>query len=204
MVRSPCVAALALVAGLALSAAEARVLPGQPAPGFTLNDLSGKPVSLKDFRGRWVVLEWTNPNCPFVVKHYGSGNMQGLQKRYMAENVAWLVINSTAAGHSDHMDSAAKAAWMRQQGASPTAVLGDPAGTVGRAFGARTTPQMYLIDPQGTLVYAGAIDDKRSANPADIPTATNYVAQALAQARAGRAVEPASTVPYGCSIKYAD
>jgi peroxiredoxin len=194
-------AALSLTAWLA-APVQAQPAPGQAAPEFTLTSIDGKPVKLSDFRGRYVVVEWTNPHCPFVVKHYGSGNMQSLQKRFTAENVAWLVINSTNRNHSEYMAPAAKGKWIREQGAAATAVLEDADGTVGRAFGARATPHMYVIDPKGTLVYAGAIDDKRSANPADVKTANNYVVQALTEARAGRPVSAASTTAYGCSIKY--
>lgn len=193
------------IAGLglvALQPAAAQVAPGQPAPDFTLTSIDGKPVKLADFRGRYVVLEWTNPHCPFVVKHYGSGNMQSLQKRFGAENVAWLTINSTNKNHSEYMAPQAKVKWIREQGATPTAVLDDADGKVGRLFGARATPHMYVIDPKGTLVYAGAIDDKRSANPADVKTANNFVVQALTEARAGKALTHASTTAYGCSIKY--
>jgi hypothetical protein len=196
--------ALALAATFTLGAAsvQAQALPGQPAPAFTLTAVDGKPVNLADFRGRYVVLEWNNPHCPFVVKHYGSGNMQSLQKRFTADNVAWLVINSTNAGHSEYMAPAALAAWMKEQGATPTAVMLDADGKTGRAYGARATPHMYVIDPKGTLVYAGAIDDKRSANQADVKTANNFVVQALTQARAGQPLTSASTTAYGCSIKY--
>ncbi len=195
---------LALVAAFTLGAADvqAQAVPGQPAPVFTLTAVDGKPVSLADYRGRYVVLEWNNPHCPFVVKHYGSGNMQSLQKRFAADNVAWLVINSTNAGHSEYMAPAALAAWIKEQGATPTAVMLDADGKTGRAYGARATPHMYVIDPKGTLVYAGAIDDKRSANQADVKTANNFVVQALTQARAGQALTSASTTAYGCSIKY--
>lgn len=197
-------AALAVTAVLALGAAEvhAQALIGKPAPAFTLTSVDGKPVSLADYRGRHVVLEWNNPHCPFVVKHYGSGNMQSLQKRFTADNVAWLVINSTNASHSEYMAPAALAAWMKEQGGAATAVMLDADGKIGRAFGARVTPHMYVIDPQGTLVYAGAIDDKRSANPADVKTANNYVVQALMQVRAGQPLTAASTTAYGCTIKY--
>jgi peroxiredoxin len=196
---------LALAAALLVSAqAMAQAVPGHPAPAFALTDLAGKPVRLSDFRGRFVVLEWTNPSCPFVQKHYVSGNMPALQKRYTAEGVAWLVVNSTAANHPEFVAPAQQAAWLDKHGAAPTAAMLDPEGKVGRAYGARATPHMYVIDPNGKLVYAGAIDDKRSANPADVKTARNFVAQALDEARAGRPVATASTQAYGCSIKYAD
>lgn len=195
---------LAVWLTLAAAAACAQAVPGAVAPQFSLTDLAGKRVNLADFRGRFVVLEWNNPQCPFVVKHYASGNMQALQKRALADNVAWLTINSTAPSHQDFMQNEAKAAWVKQQQAAPTAVLMDTDGKVGRTYGARTTPHMYVIDPRGTLIYAGAIDDRRSANPADVKGATNHVTQALEQARAGKAVSLASTTPYGCSVKYAD
>jgi DNA-binding beta-propeller fold protein YncE len=148
------------------------------------------------------VLEWTNPGCPFVQKHYQSGNMQGLQKKYTGEGLVWLAINTTAPSSSDYLKPVALADWFKQQGAAPTAAVMDPDGKVGRAYNARTTPQMFVIDPAGKIVYAGAIDDKRSANVADVKTATNYVAQALTEARAGKPVSVASTQPYGCSVKY--
>jgi peroxiredoxin len=193
---------LALAAAAALSTAQAEPLPGNAAPAFTASDLAGKPVSLADYKGKWVVLEWTNPGCPFVQKHYQSGNMQGLQKKATGEGVVWLAINTTAPSSSDYLKPAALADWFKQQGAAPTAAVMDPDGKVGRAYNARTTPQMFVIDPAGKIVYAGAIDDKRSANVADVKTATNYVAQALTEARAGKPVSVASTQPYGCSVKY--
>ena len=176
---------------------------GQPAPAFELKDISGKTVKLADFKGRHVVLEWTNPGCPFVVKHYGAQNMQALQKEYTAKNVVWLSINSTAKSASDHLEPAALGARLvKDWGAAPTAVLMDESGTVGRAYAARTTPHMYVVDPAGTLVFAGGIDDKRSANPADIKTARNFVKAALTESMAGKPVSTPTATPYGCSIKY--
>jgi peroxiredoxin len=176
---------------------------GQSAPDFELLDTQGKRVRLSDFKGRHVVLEWTNPGCPFVVKHYGSQNMQGLQKEAMAKNVVWLSISSTAQGHADYLAPAALAAQYRQWGAAPTAMLMDDSGQVGRAYGARTTPHMYLIDPKGVLVYAGGIDDKRSSSPEDVKTAKNFVRVALGESLAGKPVSTPTTAPYGCSVKYA-
>ena len=176
--------------------------PGQPAPAFTLRDTSGRSVSLADFRGRTVVLEWTNPGCPFVQKHYDSRNLPGLQSRYGGAQLAWLLVNSTHPEHTDYLAPDALAARMKAWGAAPAAVLMDPDGTVGRAYGARTTPQMWVIDPGGTIRFAGGIDDKRSANPADIPTARNFVVAALEDMKAGRPVATASAPPYGCSVKY--
>lgn len=136
------------------------------------------------------------------MKHYGSGNMQALQKRYTADGVAWLAINSTSRSHGEYQAPAAAAAWLKDQGAAPTALLQDVDGKVARDYGAKATPHMYVIDPKGTLVYAGAIDDKRSTNPADVKTAVNYVAQAFTEIRAGKPVALASTQAYGCSIKF--
>ena len=189
---------LSLVAG----SAGATATVGQPAPAFTATDASGKTVSLADFKGKTVVLEWVNPGCPFVQKHYGAANMQGTQKDAAAKGVVWLAINSTAADAGDYLPPAEMAKWMQQQKAAATATLMDADGKVGRAYGARTTPHMYIVDPAGKLVYAGGIDDKATANPADIPRATNYVKAALNESLAGKPVSQASTRPYGCSIKY--
>ena len=176
---------------------------GQPAPAFQLPDAQGKAVKLSDFQGKFVVLEWTNPGCPFVVKHYGSQNMQALQKEATAKGVVWLSISSTAPGHADYLPPAKLAAQYQAWGASPSAILMDDAGQVGRAYGARTTPHMYVIDPKGVLVFAGGIDDKRTANPEDVKTAKNFVRAALADAMAGKPVGTPTATPYGCSVKYA-
>lgn len=189
--------ALALASSLAFAATV-----GQPAPAFSAVDTSGKTVSLADFKGKHVVLEWVNPGCPFVQKHYKPGNMQGLQKDYTAKGVVWLTISSTEPGASDYKKPADLAAWMKAGNAAATHTLMDDDGKVGKAYGARTTPHMYIINPVGTLVYAGAIDSNRSANPADIPGATNYVRQALDELLAGKPVSVSSTQPYGCSVKY--
>ncbi len=191
-------AALALAATAALATASV----GQPAPAFTAVDTSGKTLSLADFKGRHVVLEWVNPGCPYVAKHYASANMQGTQRQAVARGVVWLAINSTASEHGDYKTPAALARWMQGHQAAATATLMDADGRVGRAYGARTTPQLFLIDPRGTLVYAGAIDDKPSSNPADVAGATNHVKVALAEALAGRPISKATTRPYGCSVKY--
>ena len=192
--------ALALVAGSALAVQAAT--PGSEAPAFTVNDAAGKPVSLGEFRGKHVVLEWTNPECPFVRKHYDSRNMQALQKEFAAKDVVWLSINSTRKGHYEFKSGEAMASWMKQQGGAPSAVLIDETSAAGRAYAARTTPHMFIVDPAGKLVYAGAIDDKRSANPADARTAHNYVRAALSESLAGKPVSQPSTTPYGCSVKY--
>lgn len=190
---------LAALLGLALPALA--VNPGQPAPDFTLSDLAGKPVKLSSLKGKTVVLEWVNPDCPYVQKHYNSANMPGLQKEYGAR-VTWLSINSTREGHSEFKSPQEMQAWMKQKGGAPAATLLDRDSKVGKLYGAVTTPHMYVIDPKGTLVYVGAIDDKRSTNPADVKTAKNYVRVALEESLAGKPVSTASTTPYGCSVKY--
>ena len=191
-------ASLALTAGLAGATASV----GQPAPAFTAVDAAGKTVSLADFKGRTVVLEWVNPGCPFVQKHYGAANMQATQKDAASKGVVWLAINSTATDAGDYLRPAEMAQWMRTQKSAATATLMDSDGKVGRAYGARTTPHLYIVDPTGKLVYAGGIDNKPSTNPDDIPTSTNYVKAALGETLAGKPVSQASTRPYGCSIKY--
>lgn len=196
--------ALAWLAALAVLPllARAQAVPGKQAPDFRLKDLDGRDLALADLRGRYVVLEWNNPHCPFVKKHYGSGNLPRLQKRYTAQGVAWLLVNSTAPGHPEHMGARELAAWLDQHGAQPTALLLDEAGQVGRAFGAKTTPQMLVIDPQGMLIYNGAIDDRRGTHPGEVAGARNYVAQALDEAHGGKPVSTPTTPPYGCSVKY--
>jgi hypothetical protein len=189
---------LAFAAGAVCAAATV----GQPAPAFTAVDASGKTVSLADFKGKHVVLEWVNPGCPFVQKHYNSANMQGTQKDATAKGVVWLAINSTAPDAGDYKAPAAMAQWMQSQKAAATATLIDADGKVGKAYGARTTPHMYVVAPDGKLVYAGGIDNKPTANPADVATATNHVKVALGEALAGKPVTTATTQPYGCSIKY--
>jgi peroxiredoxin len=202
--RAAVLAGALLAASIGLpQAALADATPGQPAPAFELTDASGKSVTLADFKGRYVVLEWTNPGCPFVLKHYGSQNMQSLQKEATAKGVVWLAISSTAHGHSDYLAPAALVAQYKQWGAAPTAMLMDDSGKVGKTYGARTTPHMYVIDPKGQLLYAGGIDDKRSANPDDVKTAKNFVRAALGEAMAGKPVSTPSATPYGCSVKYA-
>ncbi|RVU49577.1 thioredoxin family protein [Rubrivivax rivuli] len=190
------------VLGFAAGNAAATATVGQPAPAFTATDASGKTVSLADFKGKHVVLEWVNPGCPFVVKHYKSQNMQGTQKEATAKGVVWLAVSSTAPDSKDYKKPAELAQWMQGEKAAATATLMDDDGKIGRAYGARTTPHMYIVDPAGTLVYAGGIDDKPSSNPADIPGAKNFVKAALAETLAGKPVTQANTRPYGCSVKY--
>ncbi|GAB1488356.1 thioredoxin family protein [Opitutaceae bacterium] len=175
---------------------------GQAAPDFTLTDITGKQHSLSSYRGKTVVLEWVNPECPFVMKHYGSGNMPNTQKAATADGVVWLTINSGVPGAQGDFDPVKATAWLQQHGAAPTAYFRDQDSAVGRLYGAKTTPHMYVINPEGTLVYNGAIDSIRSANVADIAKAENYVNSALAAVKAGKPVAKASSEPYGCNVKY--
>ena len=175
---------------------------GQRAPDFVAIDTAGKQHRLSDFAGKFVVLEWTNPGCPFVRKHYGSGNMPATQKAATDKGVIWLSVNSTERAAGDYLKPAALEAWMKEQSGAPTAVLMDEDGVLGRAYAARTTPHLYIIDPKGVLVYAGGIDSIASSRVEDIKTATNYVNQALGEAFGGKPISAAATKPYGCSIKY--
>lgn len=184
----------------AATAAAATV--GQPAPAFKLVDSTGKTRSLADYAGKTVVLEWTNHECPFVKKHYGSGNMQAQQRDATADGVVWLSINSSAPGKQGHVDGAAAESIRDKARAAQTAYLLDPTGATGRAYGAKTTPHMYVIDPKGVLRYAGGIDSIQSADVADIQKATQYVPQALAELAAGKPVSVAVSRPYGCAVKY--
>jgi peroxiredoxin len=183
------------------AAALATAVAGKPAPAFTAIDLAGKPVNLADYKGRTVVLEWHNFGCPFVQKHYRSGNMQGLQKKY-ARDVVWLAVNSTHKSASDYTAPAQLAKELKAFGAAPASYVMDDSGAVGTAYGAKVTPHMYIIDPDGKVVYNGAIDDKRSTNEEDVKTAKNYVAAALDELKAGKPVSTPSTTPYGCTVKY--
>lgn len=191
---------VAALPGVAL----ANAVVGQPAPAFSVTDTAGKAVSLADYRGKTVVLEWVNPGCPYVRKHYDSANMQATQKGAAGQGVVWLAVNSTHPSHYDYKKPADMAAWMKSQNAAATTTLMDSEGKIGRAYGARTTPHMYIVDAKGTLVYAGGIDDKPSASQSDIKTARNHVNAALADIAAGKPVAQAATRPYGCSVKYSD
>lgn len=179
--------------------ADAKV--GQPAPAFTLTDANGKTHSLADFKGKTVVLEWTNADCPFVKKHY-SGNMQKQQAQATGDDVVWLTINSSAAGKQGHVDGKGAQQVIARTGGKQSAYLLDAPGKVGRAYNAKTTPHMYVIDKAGTLQYAGAIDSIPSADKDDIAKATQYVPQALGDLEAGKPVRVATSQAYGCSIKY--
>jgi len=196
-----CGSALGLTAFTAQAAPAAIV--GKTAPNFTLTGADGKPHSLADYAGKFVVVEWTNPNCPFVKKFYGSDTMQTLQKEETGKGVVWLRINSSAAGHDGFQTPAELASYISDNHVAATESLIDASGKVGHTYGARNTPQMFVIDPKGTLIYAGGIDNKPSADPADIATATNYVKAALDEAMAGKPVTTPTAPPYGCSVKYA-
>jgi len=177
---------------------------GQPAPDFSAKDSLGRIHTLSEYRGKYVVLEWHNRYCPYTHKHYASGNMQRLQKEWTAKGVIWFTVISSAPGLQGYVTAADENAYVKRVDASPTAVLIDPTGQLGHLYDARTTPDMYVINPQGVLIYEGAIDDKPTTEPGDIATAKNYVSQALEEAMAGKTVSVPVTRPYGCSVKYAD
>jgi peroxiredoxin len=187
--------AMATTAGAALKI-------GEPAPGFTGIDTSGKSHALSDFRGKPVVLEWTNHDCPYVRKHYSSGNMQRQQQTATGQGVVWLSIISSAPGKQGHVTPAQADALTAERNAAPSAVILDEKGEIGRLYEAKTTPHMYIIDADGKLAYMGGIDSIASANPADIGKATQYVPAALARVMNGEPVAPSVTRPYGCSVKY--
>src|SRR5262245_16054359 len=195
---------LTAITTLAASALYAADVPpvGSAAPDFSAPDANGKTQSLSEYKGKYVVLEWFNPECPFVKKHYGSDNMQKLQAEYTGKGVVWLTIDSNAPGTEGNLtpEQAQKVAtsWKTQQ----TALLLDPDGKVGRAYGSKNTPNMVIINPEGKIAYEGAIDSKATPNPADIPSSTNYVKAALDQSLAGKSISTPQTKPYGCSVKY--
>ena len=202
--RTVIAAAAVTLTALATSVAHAAPKVGEPAPAFTATDLNGKSRSLSEFKGKYVVLEWHNQGCPFVQKHYESGNMQKLQKELTGKGVVWLSIISSAPGKQGHVTPDEEKAYLAEQKATPSEVLFDPQGTVGKAYGAKTTPHMFVIDDKGVLVYAGAIDDNPSSDAADAATAKNYVRAAFEEASAGKPVTTAATAPYGCGVKYAN
>lgn len=198
------VAAAALaIGGVVFTQARAETAKiGAPAPAFTELDSSGEKVSLSDFAGKTVVLEWTNDGCPFVQNQYRSGNMQKTQAEATGQGVVWLTVISSKPGSQGYVTGKQADALTAQRGAKPTQVLLDPDGSMGRAYGARTTPHMYIIKPDGMLAYNGAIDSIASADVNDIPKAKNYVLASLSSLEQGKAPDPALTVPYGCSVKY--
>lgn len=181
----------------------ANAIPGEAAPNFSEVDAEGKKHSLDDYKGEWLVLEWFNKDCPYVKKHYGSNNMQSLQQKYTAQDVNWLTIISSAKGKQGYLEPEQAVAEAEAHGIQASAeFLIDTDGSMGRAYGAKTTPHMFIINPEGKVVYAGAIDDNDSANPAVIKTSKNYVAAALDEALAGKPISVASSRAYGCSVKY--
>lgn len=175
---------------------------GEAAPAFSGKGVDGKTYALGDLKGKWVVLEWHNQGCPFVVKHYDSGNMQKLQAEWTGKGVTWLTVISSSPGKQGFVTPDEEKKYLAEKKAKPTAVLIDSDAQIARAYGAKTTPHMFVIDPKGKLVYNGAIDDKASSDAADIAGAKNYVSAALTEAMAGKPVTVASTNPYGCSVKY--
>jgi peroxiredoxin len=197
--------AIAVVALIWVMVAHAATV-GQTAPAFSGKDSQGKSQSLTQYRGKYVVLEWTNLTCPFTKKHYDSGNMQALQQQWTGKGVVWLTMLSSSPSHADdgYLTASQENEHIAQVRAHPTAAVLDPSGEVGRLYGAKTTPHMFVIDPQGKLIYAGAIDDKATTDTADVKVAKNYVSAALTEAMAGQPVETASTRPYGCSVKYGE
>lgn len=200
--RTVLAAAPLAIWALAAGAAFAAPTLNAPAPAFQAKDADGRVRSLAEFKGKVVVLEWHNPGCPYVEKHYGSGNMQSLQERATKDGVVWLTIDSGSPGEQGYLAGAEAKAWKAQNHAHSTALLLDPNGKVGRLYGARTTPHMFVIDKAGRLVYMGGIDDRPYTDPESLKGAKNYVALALADVKAGRRVAEPVTRPYGCSVKY--
>jgi peroxiredoxin len=201
MIRTLLITLGVLVSNCGVALAEVQV--GKEAPDFVLTDTNGKTHHLSDYKGKYVVLEWYQPDCPFVRKHYNSGNMQALQKEYVSKGVVWLSIDSSAAGQEGNYPPDRLNQIATKTGSTRTALLLDADGKVGHLYGAKTTPDMYIINPQGILVYQGAIDDKPSTDLGDVRTAKNYVKTALNAVMAGQSVATTSTRPYGCSVKYA-
>jgi len=176
---------------------------GEAAPDFTASASNGKTVRLSEYRGKYVVLEWHNNGCPYVGKHYNSGNMQRLQKQWTSRGVVWLTILSSAPGKQGYVTASEENDYLAKMQAAPTAALLDPTGDIGHLYDAKTSPQMVVINPQGVEIYDGAIDDKPTTDLQDVPNATNYVSLALEAAMAGKQVQTPATRPYGCSVKYA-
>jgi peroxiredoxin len=194
----------ALAAALAPASAAAQAVVGSPAPQFTATDSHGQAHTLSEYRGKYVVLEWHNRDCPYTHKHYVSGNMQALQEKWTAKGVAWFTVISSAPGKQGYVTDAEENAYLAEMHADPTAVLMDPEGNLGRLYGAKTTPEMYVIDPEGKLIYEGAIDDRPTPDVSDIKGADNYLNDALTEAMAGKPVVKSYTRSYGCSVKYAE
>lgn len=201
---TPLATCILLTGALALTATAQAPRVGAYAPAFTATDSHGQSHSLDEYHGKYVVLEWHNQGCPYTRKHYVSGNMQALQKEWTAKGVVWFTVISSAPGEQGYVTSAEENEYLARMHAGPTAVLMDPAGKLGRLYDAKTTPEMYVIDPQGRLIYEGAIDNRPTPDVDDIKGADNYLNDALTEAMAGRPVTHPYTRPYGCSVKYAD
>jgi peroxiredoxin len=197
------VSSLLLLGAAPVASAQSQAAVGESAPSFTLPDTDGETHSLADFEGKYVVLEWLNFECPFVGKHYGSGNMQQLQETYTDKGVVWLSIVSSAEGRQGYYPPEEMKAQKQAHNGNMNAILMDPSGKVGKMYGAKVTPHMYVINPEGELIYKGGIDDKPTTDEADIDGAKNYVRNALNQAMNGEAVSPKTAQPYGCTVKYA-
>ena len=179
------------------------VQPGSPAPDFIARDTHGQTRTLAQYKGKYVVLEWHNRQCPYTQKHYASGNMQRLQQEWTSKGVVWFTVISSAPGQQGYMTANEENSYVQKVNASPTAVLLDPTGQLGHLYGAKTTPHMFIINPEGVLIYDGGIDDKPTTDPDDIATAHDYVSAALQEAMAGKPVSTPVSPPYGCSVKYA-
>lgn len=195
---------LALLVSLISTALFAADSPpvGSNAPDFSVTDSKNRPQSISQYKGKTVVLEWFNPECPFVKKHYGSGNMQKLQEEFTGKGVVWLTIDSSAPGLQGHLTAEQANAKIAELKTKQTALLLDPEGKAGRTYGAKNTPHMFVINPEGKIIYEGAIDSKATSEPADIASSTNYVKAALDESLGGKPVSTATTKPYGCSVKY--
>jgi peroxiredoxin len=192
---------LTLAASTALFAADSPAV-GTTAPDFSLTDSKGKTQTVSQYKGKYIVLEWFNPECPFVKKHYGSGNMQKLQEEFTGKGVVWLSIDSSAPGLEGNLTAEQANAKMTEWKTKQSALVLDPDGKAGRSYGAKNTPHMFVINPEGKIIYEGAIDSKATPNPSDIASSTNYVKVALDESLAGKTVTTPSSRPYGCSVKY--
>jgi peroxiredoxin len=204
MIRKSFLLLSVLAAALAVTLVAYAVRVGNAAPDFTGTDSNGKTQKLSEYHGKYVVLEWTNNGCPYTQKHYESGNMQALQKEWTAKGVVWLTVLSSAPGEQGYMTASQENAYASKEHAAPTAAILDPTGAIGHAYEAKTTPHMFVIDPSGELIYAGAIDDHPTTDPEDIKSSKNYVSEALSASMAGKPVATSYTRPYGCSVKYQD
>jgi peroxiredoxin len=185
-------------------AGAAEVQVGKAAPEFTFTDIEGTQAKLSDFRGKYVVIEWFNHGCPFVGKHYKSDRMQNLQRKYTEAGVVWIAVNSTSDGHDNYRDAAMSRKEAEAKGTSATYIVLDPSGKIGKLYGAKTTPHIFIINPEGEIIYMGAADSINSTDVGDIEKATNYIDQALTEALAGKPVSTSETKPYGCSVKYGE